>query len=1249
MRTCLHPFLRICQTVQGSLQSLTKRWIPLTLLCYLSAAMTVSHASVFYKFDIVAQSGVGTLVSINQEVSINDTGRVAFIGHDTASSSSFDSIWVGDGFGTAPRSINPTFSGSSRDFGFPQINNRNLVAARDRVSGSPPSYLVRTWSSDTNGWTTMAFFNNGNSVTLPSISNDGFVSYVELDSAATLVKLYTATSTNTLASYPGTATLRPMVAEGGFVVLRAGNSTNDPIVLIDRTGTTTAIASSANFAALGRSPGISDDGSIVTFYGNLTTNGPSILTTTLGPGIFASVDAGAGTRKVIRVADNTAELGFDDSGSAISLRSFIVDNRVGISHLSLGAAGITDDTFVVCFMGTPSSASRTNPATGKPLFFSNSEGVWTVRVDVERDLSGTNNALEYHPASPLPVVQLNDNLGGQPITNLFIYDPIANAAASNTVVRTQRRGGHNVAFWASTAAAQFAVRAAHLDSDGDGLLDHWETDGIDIDQDGTPDLDLRAMGANPLQRDVFLEIDWLTDQPNHVHRPDAGVIQSAVNLFAAAPALSGTAFGFRSDGTPPADIPAGITVHVDAGGGTDSAGSALSTNMGTVALQGGDSIGMPGSPGTHLDMIYFGTNGAVNIPGLQARAFHEIKDAFFGTADKRARELAFHYIVMADFYMPYPSARNPFQANATAGGINWLDSARAFPVDATGNGVLPGHAIKITSGRGAGQVRMIAANNVTRIVVSRNWSTVPDGTSAFALIHGSSGRGELALQPSPDFNSRPGNDVVITLGGFGVTPGHFLGGSYVQWRTLVHELGHNLGLRHCGVDPDADTCINTPNAYLSLMSYAHQTTTPATYANRGVVPVNTYAGAADATFNDWANLKLDFQDTFAFLGNTFGKDPGNVPMPDTAEMTIADAERINGGPLDLEPPVIKIVVPVSGSLVVSGSSLPVHLIVTDNTQVASVEVTFDVNANGTLADAGERILATPGNLSAFNATFTNVTGTAASRTLKVTAFDTSMNLAMATSVVVVADSSCSYSIASTNQSVPAIGGPDTIALTASGGCPWAAQPDSDWITVTSGANGSGNGMVQFAVSSNKLAAARAGNITVAGQTFTVNQAAGSCTYVLGSTNQSFGKDDGVGSISVSASAGCSWTAATDASWISIMSAGTGVGNGTIDFAVGINPNSTPRSATIVVENQMFAITQAGFQAVVAPALLVTQSGGSVIFTWPATFIGFQLQTTSTLGTSAIWSDLPNPVVTTNGQFRVIEAVSGKQRFYRLYR
>lgn len=48
-----------------------------------------------------------------------------------------------------------------------------------------------------------------------------------------------------------------------------------------------------------------------------------------------------------------------------------------------------------------------------------------------------------------------------------------------------------------------------LDTDGDGLWDDWEINGVDVDNDGIIDVDLKAMGADPNVPDIFVEVDWM--------------------------------------------------------------------------------------------------------------------------------------------------------------------------------------------------------------------------------------------------------------------------------------------------------------------------------------------------------------------------------------------------------------------------------------------------------------------------------------------------------------------------------------------------------------------------------------------------------------------------------------------------------------------------------------------------------------------------------------------------------------------
>jgi hypothetical protein len=83
-----------------------------------------------------------------------------------------------------------------------------------------------------------------------------------------------------------------------------------------------------------------------------------------------------------------------------------------------------------------------------------------------------------------------------------------------------------------------------LDSDRDGLLNTWETTGIDINGDGRIDYNLRAKGANPMHKDIFVEVDFM-----RFHRPFPQAITNVINSFARAPVTN-------PDGT------TGIRLHV---------------------------------------------------------------------------------------------------------------------------------------------------------------------------------------------------------------------------------------------------------------------------------------------------------------------------------------------------------------------------------------------------------------------------------------------------------------------------------------------------------------------------------------------------------------------------------------------------------------------------------------------------------------------------------------------------------------
>jgi PA domain-containing protein/BACON domain-containing protein len=84
---------------------------------------------------------------------------------------------------------------------------------------------------------------------------------------------------------------------------------------------------------------------------------------------------------------------------------------------------------------------------------------------------------------------------------------------------------------------------------------------------------------------------------------------------------------------------------------------------------------------------------------------------------------------------------------------------------------------------------------------------------------------------------------------------------------------------------------------------------------------------------------------------------------------------------------------------------------------------------------------------------------------------------------------CSYALSASSVALGAAGGSSSVNVTAATGCAWTAVSNANWITITAGSSGSGNGTVSFSASALPSAAPRSGTLTIAGKTFTVNESA----------------------------------------------------------------------------------------------------------------------------------------------------------------
>ncbi|PYS90143.1 MAG: hypothetical protein DMF64_15735 [Acidobacteria bacterium] len=83
----------------------------------------------------------------------------------------------------------------------------------------------------------------------------------------------------------------------------------------------------------------------------------------------------------------------------------------------------------------------------------------------------------------------------------------------------------------------------------------------------------------------------------------------------------------------------------------------------------------------------------------------------------------------------------------------------------------------------------------------------------------------------------------------------------------------------------------------------------------------------------------------------------------------------------------------------------------------------------------------------------------------------------------------------------------------------------------------------------------------------------SCASISPNTTQNFPAEGGTGTVTITATNGCGWTATNNSGFLAINTGQTGNGNGTVTYTVAPNASTGPRSGTIVVAGTVVNITQ----------------------------------------------------------------------------
>lgn len=200
--------------------------------------------------------------------------------------------------------------------------------------------------------------------------------------------------------------------------------------------------------------------------------------------------------------------------------------------------------------------------------------------------------------------------------------------------------------------------------------------------------------------------------------------------------------------------------------------------------------------------------------------------------------------------------------------------------------------------------------------------------------------------------------------------------------------------------------------------------------------------------------------------------------------------------------------------------------------------------------------------------------------------------------------SCAFTVtptAATFSKDAATGGFD---VTTAAACSWSVVSSAPWLSFTSPTQGTGSGHVSYAIERNNGLSERKALISVADRTLSVTQAGdtGSCEYSVAPVRLSACMaSPGTLSTTITTSATCGWTVATDSSWITLQGGASGTGSSVITFSLAPNFDAARTGKVMLrwptpTEGQNVVVSQAGCHyAVSVDSLSIAAAGGASQF------------------------------------------------------
>lgn len=173
-------------------------------------------------------------------------------------------------------------------------------------------------------------------------------------------------------------------------------------------------------------------------------------------------------------------------------------------------------------------------------------------------------------------------------------------------------------------------------------------------------------------------------------------------------------------------------------------------------------------------------------------------------------------------------------------------------------------------------------------------------------------------------------------------------------------------------------------------------------------------------------------------------------------------------------------------------------------------------------------------------------------------------------------------VSPTAVSFDAAGGSTNVQVTVAANTQWTASKSANWITITSSASSAGSARVSFNVTANPSTETRSGTLTLAGKTVTVTQSG--LWSQLSYDGTVFSETSDSGWINVQVEGNGTWTASSDASWLTLLD-DQGAGSGSVMFVVDdFNTTVASRTATVTIAGKTVTITQRGYELSIDPAI-----------------------------------------------------------------